>query len=167
MRSSTIDAPLLLGNVSREFENSLRPTTFRPRCGNNGTVMTSASRESLANAIAAEEARLAALDRDREDVRLELERLRGELIALDSAGTTRIALASSSDTAAGTTSSAKVALFRSLFRRRDDVYPKLWENKRTGKKGYAPACTNEWVRGVCEKPRVKCGDCPQFSAIIN
>jgi hypothetical protein len=57
-------------------------------------------------------------------------------------------------------SAEKVALFRSLFRGRDDVYPKLWENSRTGKKGYAPACANEWVRGVCEKPRVKCGECP-------
>ena len=122
--------------------------------------MTSTSRESLANAIEAQEAKLAALDRNREDVRLELERLRGELITLDSAATTRIALASSSDTAAGMTPSEKVALFRSLFRGRDDVYPKLWENARTGKKGYAPACANEWVRGVCEKPRVKCGDCP-------
>ena len=24
---------------------------------------------------------------------------------------------------------------------------------RTGKSGYQPACANEWVRGVCEKPR--------------
>jgi hypothetical protein len=39
-------------------------------------------------------------------------------------------------------------------------HPKLWENARTGKKGYAPACANEWVQGVYEKPRVKCGECP-------
>jgi superfamily II DNA or RNA helicase len=54
----------------------------------------------------------------------------------------------------------KLALFRRFFRGRDDVYPRLWENRRTGKKGYAPACGNEWVRGVCEKPRVRCGACP-------
>lgn len=42
----------------------------------------------------------------------------------------------------------KVALFRSLFRGCDDVYPRLWQNPRTGKKGYAPACAEEWVRGV-------------------
>jgi hypothetical protein len=30
----------------------------------------------------------------------------------------------------------------------------------TGKAGYAPVCGNEWVRGVCGKPRVKCGECP-------
>ncbi|MGH9236931.1 MAG: TOTE conflict system archaeo-eukaryotic primase domain-containing protein [Vicinamibacterales bacterium] len=55
---------------------------------------------------------------------------------------------------------AKIALFRSLFRGREDVYPRRFENRRTGKTGYAPACGNEWVRGICEKPRVKCGDCP-------
>jgi hypothetical protein len=56
------------------------------------------------------------------------------------------------------TASAKVALFRGLFRGRDDVYRKLWVNARSGKKGYAPACRNEWVRGVCAKPRVRCGE---------
>lgn len=33
----------------------------------------------------------------------------------------------------------KIALFRSLFRGRDDVYAYRWENERTGRKGYAPA----------------------------
>ncbi len=55
---------------------------------------------------------------------------------------------------------AKVALFRSLFRGRDDVYPRRFESRRTGKSGYAPACANEWVHGICEKPRVKCAECP-------
>ena len=53
----------------------------------------------------------------------------------------------------------KVALFRRLFRGRTDVYPVRWESKTTGKTGYAPACANEWLAGVCEKPRIKCGDC--------
>jgi very-short-patch-repair endonuclease len=56
---------------------------------------------------------------------------------------------------------AKIALFRSLFRGRDDVYPRRFESRRTGKSGYQPACANEWVPGVCEKPRIKCVDCPQ------
>lgn len=54
----------------------------------------------------------------------------------------------------------KISLFRTLFRGRSDVYPLRWENKASDKAGYAPACSNEWVRGVCEKPRIKCGDCP-------
>jgi hypothetical protein len=57
-------------------------------------------------------------------------------------------------------SEAKIALFRSLFRGRDDVYPRRFESRKTGRSGYAPACANEWVRGVCEKPRVKCAECP-------
>lgn len=53
----------------------------------------------------------------------------------------------------------KIALFRRLFRGRTDVYPIRWESKSTGKTGYAPACANEWLAGVCEKPRIKCADC--------
>src|SRR6266852_3196614 len=57
-------------------------------------------------------------------------------------------------------SDEKIALFRSLFRGREDVYPRRFESRKTGKSGYAPACANEWVRGICEKPRIKCADCP-------
>ncbi len=53
----------------------------------------------------------------------------------------------------------KVALFRRLFRGRTDVYPIRWEGKTSGKTGYTPACANEWRAGICEKPRIKCGDC--------
>lgn len=53
----------------------------------------------------------------------------------------------------------KIALFRSLFRGRDDVYPRRFESRRTGRSGYQPACANEWVRGLCEKPRIHCQDC--------
>jgi superfamily II DNA or RNA helicase/very-short-patch-repair endonuclease len=55
---------------------------------------------------------------------------------------------------------AKVALFRALFRGREDVYPRRFESRKTGKTGYQPACANEWVQGVCEKPRIKCSECP-------
>lgn len=55
---------------------------------------------------------------------------------------------------------AKIELFRSLFRGRADVYPRRFESRKTGKAGYQPACANEWVRGVCEKPKIKCADCP-------
>jgi hypothetical protein len=61
--------------------------------------------------------------------------------------------------------SEKVALFRCLFSGRTDVFPLRWENKRTQRAGYAPACTNEWVKGVCGKPQVKCGECPNQAFI--
>ncbi|MDP3847646.1 MAG: DEAD/DEAH box helicase family protein [Pseudomonas sp.] len=53
---------------------------------------------------------------------------------------------------------AKLALFKRLFRGRTDVFPIRWESK-VGKSGYSPACANEWRAGICEKPRIKCGDC--------
>jgi len=55
---------------------------------------------------------------------------------------------------------AKIALFRALFRGRKDVYARRFESRKTGKSGYMPVCANEWVRGVCDKPRVKCSSCP-------
>lgn len=53
----------------------------------------------------------------------------------------------------------KVSLFRSLFRGRTDVYPQRFQSRKTGKSGYQPACGNEWVRGICEKPKIKCMQC--------
>jgi hypothetical protein len=61
----------------------------------------------------------------------------------------------------GLSAADKLALFRRLFRGRTDVYPVRWESRTSGKSGYAPACANEWRAGVCEKPRIKCGDCSQ------
>jgi len=53
----------------------------------------------------------------------------------------------------------KIGLFRSLFRGREEVYARRFVSAKTGRGGYQPACGNEWVRGVCEKPRIRCGDC--------
>jgi len=55
--------------------------------------------------------------------------------------------------------SEKISLFRTLFRGREDVYPRRFESKKTDKSGYQPACHNEWLRGVCGKPRIGCGNC--------
>jgi superfamily II DNA or RNA helicase/very-short-patch-repair endonuclease len=56
--------------------------------------------------------------------------------------------------------SEKIRLFRALFRGRSDVYARRFESRRGGRAGYAPACAHEWIRGLCEKPRIKCADCP-------
>ena len=58
-----------------------------------------------------------------------------------------------------TTPEERVALFMRLFRCRSDVFPKMWESQKKRTTGYSPACSAEWVRGVCDKPRVKCSDC--------
>ena len=41
------------------------------------------------------------------------------------------------------TPAEKVALFLDLFGTRRSVYPKRWENGKTGKSGYSPACDND------------------------
>ncbi|WP_423229065.1 TOTE conflict system archaeo-eukaryotic primase domain-containing protein [Syntrophorhabdus aromaticivorans] len=35
----------------------------------------------------------------------------------------------------------------------------MWENQKKGTSGYSPACKTEWVRGICNKPRIKCSNC--------
>jgi superfamily II DNA or RNA helicase/very-short-patch-repair endonuclease len=64
---------------------------------------------------------------------------------------------------------AKIALFRSLFHGREDVYPRRFESRKTGRAGYSPVCGNEWVQGICEKPRIKCSECPhqRFLAVTD
>ncbi len=53
----------------------------------------------------------------------------------------------------------KVALFASIFRGRQDVFPRRWERPGKGRSGWAPRCSNELVPGACAKPRVRCGEC--------
>ena len=102
--------------------------------------------------------RLADLDRERAEVLAALEQSEAEeaaklqsTIAQGTGDIARQAALSNSD---------KVALFRSLFKGREDIFPRRWENSKTGRSGYAPACHNEWIRGICEKPRIKCSNCP-------
>lgn len=100
------------------------------------------------------------MEEERQQLQSRLDALRSELAALEAPEAARRPLPLVPDTSAPETSRTKVALFRQLFRGREDLYPKLWTNSTTRRKGYAPACAKEWVRGVCEKPRVKCGECP-------
>lgn len=123
-------------------------------------------RERLLADIAQEEQRLASLRTEAEESTRRLAAMRAEL----SAATTeqpRLPLQVGADPQhVPTTNAEKVALFRSLFRGREEVFPRRWENARTGKSGYSPACANEWQRGVCEKSslrgrrRLSCGECP-------
>ncbi|MDO9535233.1 MAG: hypothetical protein Q7J85_07875 [Bacillota bacterium] len=52
----------------------------------------------------------------------------------------------------------KIKLFMSLFKGRDDVYAKRWQTKK-GSPGYSFVCLNEWVAGLCLKPKIKCSEC--------
>ena len=49
----------------------------------------------------------------------------------------------------------KVALFRSVFQGRDDVFAKRWYSSTTQKSGYHPVCEREWNREFCDKRKYK------------
>lgn len=53
----------------------------------------------------------------------------------------------------------KTDVFIKLFRCREDVYPKFWENKNKNTQGFSPVCKNEWIKGKCDKPKIKCSNC--------
>ena len=58
----------------------------------------------------------------------------------------------------------KISLFMSLFKGREDVYAKRWENKE--KSGYSPVCLNQWRPGVCGKPTISCAKCPDRKSVV-
>lgn len=62
----------------------------------------------------------------------------------------------------------KIKLFMSLFKGRDDVYAKRWENPKKGTAGYSPYCLNEWKPGLCRKPTGTCTNCTnKVYAVLN
>ena len=122
-------------------------------------------RDALREAIAREESRLDRLEAERADARNQLGALRSELASLGHLPETRADSESKLTPGVPETPDEKVRLFRSLFRGRADVLPTRFVSRRTGKAGYAPACRNKFVPGVCELPKVKCGECPNQAFI--
>ena len=122
--------------------------------------MAPTKEQFIREAIAREEAQLAELARKHDESQRRLAKLRQELTALVSTSSARATPPVPSHVDIPTTAKEKVHLFRQLFRGRDDVYPKLWVSTKTGNKGYSPVCGNEWIQGICNKPTIKCSDCP-------
>ncbi|MBU2534220.1 MAG: DEAD/DEAH box helicase [Alphaproteobacteria bacterium] len=114
---------------------------------------------SPADEIALIRSRLEALAAERDELLIRLDELQRASVARSDVPQSKPAVASTSAVM------DKIVLFRRLFGGRTDVFPVRWENPKSGKSGYAPACANEWVRGVCGKPQVKCGDCPSQNFI--
>jgi hypothetical protein len=114
--------------------------------------------------IARIRARLTSLGAERTELEgrlAQLERLQASFGRVE-----RPIFVASAPTVTATSSTAdKVALFRRLFVGRPDVFPARWENQKTGRSGYAPACANEWAKGICGKPQIKCGECPNQAFI--
>ncbi len=120
--------------------------------------MADLEQKGLEEELTRAEARLKELERESADIRARIKALRNQLSPPPPNTLYRIA-SRPPIAVREMTSADKVSLFSQLFRGRDDVFARLWVNPKKQTKGYAPACANEWVRGVCEKPRVKCGEC--------
>ena len=122
-------------------------------------------REDLKAEITREETRLSSLRAEIEAAEARLAELHEQLAAIPLEPV--VVQTGMAPAAAKTpeTNAAKLALFRSLFRGRKDVFPRRWENVKKGKSGYSPACHNEWIRGLCQKSRrtgrrANCTECP-------
>ncbi len=110
--------------------------------------------------LAAAEKELAELDGRRTEILQRIEQLKQER---DLPGPGRMSESGGEHNAAKITNESgagvRIALFRSLFRGREDVYARRFESSNTGKVGYLPVCRNEWIKPLCKKPKIKSGEC--------
>jgi len=118
------------------------------------------TKDAILQELAIEQARLAEIERAREEARTKVELLRSELTAPQDTTPQSLPLSFGLKCKAPDTPAGKVSLFRSLFRGRMDVFPTRFVSKKTGNPGYAPACANKWEPRLCLlKTGGKCGDC--------
>ncbi|MCA1792210.1 MAG: hypothetical protein LC667_20895, partial [Thioalkalivibrio sp.] len=118
------------------------------------------SKEDILRDLAGEQARLAEIERTRQQSQERLESLQRELATPATATplTSPLPLALTETTPR--TAADKVKLFRSLFRGRADIFPTRFVSKTTGKPGYALECSNKWEPALCAlKTGGRCGDC--------
>lgn len=104
------------------------------------------------------EARLAALDVERETLHAKIREVRaGSLSPKPQGYSTR----TFPNAPLNKVSPAleKIRFLLDLIHGRRDAYAVRFENRKTGKSGYQPACANLWRRPLCQKPKVKCHEC--------
>ena len=119
--------------------------------------------DNVAAEIARIRRRLADLAVERVALERELETLEQELTI--SSGRSEQPSFADAPVTNSSASIEKIELFRRMFAGRPDVFPVRWENRRAGRAGYSLACFNEWAKGICGKPKVKCGECPHQAFI--
>lgn len=105
------------------------------------------------------EEKLVTLDTERAKLILEINSLRSHHIKGKKSEALPVILGRVSLTTIPQSPQEKIDLFLKLFRCREDVYPKRWENSKTGKQGYSPVCDLEWVKPICQKPTIRCSEC--------
>lgn len=109
--------------------------------------------------IAAAEKKLAKLDEKRLSIIQRIKRLKDEEIKQSKPSSITPPNAVKQNLTNKSSEAEKIALFRSLFKGRKDVFPKRFESKKTGNSGYQPYCKNEWKPGICTKLKIKCAKC--------
>ena len=129
----------------------------RDKTKSQGDLLQHQSDSERGQVLAQLEDRLESLETERVQILAQVAAIRLQLTAAAQAVQPRPPEVPTLDAALSTDD--KVKLYARLFRGRPDVYPTRFESKKTGNTGYAPACTNKFVAGVCELPKVKCGDC--------
>ena len=127
----------------------------------------SKKKEDILKSIDFLESRLKKINDERDKVIQEIQKLKGSLSNIKESSLHNSRQSSSINSQSSI--NKKIVLFRSLFKGRSDVYPKLWVSKKTGKKGYSPVCENEWIDGLCKKGVIKCGECRnrKFSSLTD
>src|SRR5579862_726977 len=124
------------------------------------------SRDEILRELAGATAAFTDLEHTRDKLQARIATLQAELAAI--APTINIAARTKphSGTASPQTPAEKVKLFLSLFRGRTDVFPVRFVSRKTGRAGYAPACSNTWLPELCLlKSGGKCSDCTDQSFI--
>jgi hypothetical protein len=139
-----------------ELDRYLQDWHFRENVHRCATIFTMKQIDARITELSA---RLAALERERVEIVAEINTLRS--VQSEGSAVTKAVLSGKAGDPVdrNSTIEKKIALFRRLFAGRSDVFPVRWENRATGRSGYAPACANEWQRGICEKPKIKCSAC--------
>jgi superfamily II DNA or RNA helicase len=119
------------------------------------TQRVSRDREGLLSRLEQLERELVDSERRHAQLTAQLDEARAELARIDEQHRSPKA-----QHASALTPEQKVAVFRTVFRGREDVFPTRFVSKKTGKSGYSPVCANKFVEGLCEVPKVKCAGCP-------
>jgi hypothetical protein len=96
------------------------------------------SHESLMQALVQEEQCLARLRAETALAQARIEALKAELASVSGKHPVRVQSPALPPTPMPTSSVEKVALFRQLFRGREDVFPVRWTNSKRGRSGYHP-----------------------------
>jgi superfamily II DNA or RNA helicase len=136
--------------------NGSEPPSSR---GDEHATGSTRERSTLANAVDDEEARVRRLEAELAEAKVRVAALRADLVKVEASHAPERPASRGPAVRLMQSPAEKVKLFRKLFRGRIDVYPTRFVSKKTGKAGYAPACSNKFVKGVCELPKVKCGEC--------